>query len=160
MEHEWGWEGGKKKEKPPDHIRKTTTKPYSLRPLAKQSSIARYTTNGQTVVNHSALQMESTGSPKKHKLCRKRWKTWDTKTHVTASDKTLYNCITPYQAKTLGVHVQQSWKGHLKSGTVLSEERENIKAAASRFVSVSRTWTKREMLLALYEPIYCREQSK
>lgn len=79
----------KKKNNNPDHTRKTTTKPYSFRPLAKQSSIARYTTNGQTVVNHSALQMESTGSPKKHNLCQTRWKTWDTKTRVTASDKTV-----------------------------------------------------------------------
>lgn len=62
----------KKKNNNPDHTRKTTTKPYSFRPLAKQSSIARYTTSGQTVVNHSALQMESTGSPKKHNLCQTR----------------------------------------------------------------------------------------
>ncbi len=104
----------KKKRKPPDHTRKTTTKPYSFRPLAKQSSIARYTTNGQTVVNHYALQMESTGSPKKHNLCQTRWKTWDTKTRVTASDKTQCNCITLHQAITLCFHVQQSWKGHLR----------------------------------------------
>ena len=139
----------KKKEKPPDHTRKTTTKPYSFRPLAKQSSIARYTTNGQTVVNHSALQMESTGSPEKHKLYRTRWKTWDTKTRAAASDKTLHNCITLHQAITLHVHVQQSWKGQLKSSIVLSRW-ENTKPRALRYFvfcfffppSVSHMWTK------------------
>lgn len=77
MEDEEGWE--EKKRKPPDHTTKTRTKPYSFRPLAKQSSIARYTTNGQTVVNHSALHMDSTGSPKKHNVFQTRSKT-DTKT--------------------------------------------------------------------------------
>lgn len=149
----------KKKEKPPDHTRKTTTKPYSFKPLAKQSSIARYTTNGQTVVNHSALQMESTDSPKKHNLCQTRWKTWDTKTHVTASDKTQCNCITLHQAITLCFHVQQSWKGHLKSCIVLSKW-ENSVARALRFVNVSHKWRKREMPFALCDLIYCREQSK
>lgn len=54
------------KRKPPDHSTKTRSKPYSFRPLTKQSSIARYTTNSQTVVNHSALHMDNSGFPEKH----------------------------------------------------------------------------------------------
>lgn len=125
------------KKKPSDHTSKTTTKPSSFRPLAKQSSIARYTTIGQTVVNHSALQMESSDSPTKHNLCRTRWKAWDTKTRATASDKAPCNCITLHRAITLCFHVQQSWKerGHLKSGTVLTKW-ENSEAGALWFVNV------------------------
>lgn len=64
--------------KPPDHTTKTWTQAYSFKPLAKQCSIARYTTSGQTVVNRSALHMASAGSLKKHNLFQTRSKT-DTK---------------------------------------------------------------------------------
>lgn len=80
MEDEGGREGGGVwgGRKPPDHTTKTWTQAYSFKPLAKQCSIARYTTSGQTVVNRSALHMASAGSLKKHNLFQTRSKT-DTK---------------------------------------------------------------------------------